>query len=57
MTAADDLDDACPSCGYAMVSNNDWWNRTPQGRPSCPECGVIPDGHELRTRQEVPADD
>jgi hypothetical protein len=56
MTAADDLDDACPSCGYAMVSNDDWWDRTPQGRPTCPECGVIPEGFELRT-MEVPGDD
>jgi hypothetical protein len=53
-----ELPRACPSCGYASTSGSTaFWQRTPRGRPTCPECGVIPDGHELRTRQEVPADD
>jgi len=51
----DDLPDGCPDCGYASTSGST--ERTPQGRPTCPECGVIPDGYELASRQEVPADD
>jgi uncharacterized OB-fold protein len=48
-----ELPDACPSCGYAMVSNDDWWDETPQGRPSCPDCGAIPDGFDLNRDNRV----
>jgi len=53
------LPDACEACGYAMVGveSDRWWQRTPQGRPKCPDCGAIPHGYELASRQEVPADD
>jgi hypothetical protein len=58
MGDASGLPTQCDACGYASTSDGTaFWSRTPQGRPTCPECGVIPEGHTLESRQEVPADD
>lgn len=33
-----DLPERCGYCSHVPGQ----WNQTPQGRPSCPECGAIP---------------
>ena len=53
----EDLPTDCPSCGHgSTTAGTGFWDRTPQGRPTCPNCGMIPEGFTLRT-MEVPADD
>mgnify|MGYP006293270011 CR=1 FL=1 len=44
-----DFPDACPACGFAKIGIDpaEWWDRTPRGRPQCPDCGAIPEAFEL----------
>jgi len=35
-----------PRCSYCGHEHDEHWNRTPQGRPACRECGAIPADHQ-----------
>lgn len=39
-----DTPTACGYCGWRPTEAS--WQRSPQGRPYCPECGAIPSAHQ-----------